>query len=143
MDPPSMNEPVEMLKLTPVFFCFLQFLLLNLCAPIMYIQSTNKYPCNWMLSALVPPLPPPKPPDILPYLLSSPRPPLPHSLPSTPRPQVHLAYCIFGIIGSLMLYGVLQERIMTRPFGAEHWNSSLFLVLCNRLTSLVVAYTAM
>ncbi|KXZ52167.1 hypothetical protein GPECTOR_10g796 [Gonium pectorale] len=42
-----------------------------------------------------------------------------------------------------MLYGVLQERIMTMPFGegasGEVFKYSLFLVLCNRLTTCAVA----
>uniref|UniRef100_A0A7S3VIB7 Sugar phosphate transporter domain-containing protein n=1 Tax=Dunaliella tertiolecta TaxID=3047 RepID=A0A7S3VIB7_DUNTE len=58
--------------------------------------------------------------------------------------KLHLAWCVSGVVGCLMLYGVLQERIMTRPFGepgkdAEHFKYSLFLVLCNRLTSCAVA----
>jgi hypothetical protein len=87
----------------------------------------------------------------------------------------HVIFCVVGIVGCLMLYGVLQversglggrwrvlflavhgtaertlrrspasqERIMTEPFGigaaAEVFKYSLFLVLCNRLTSCSVA----
>lgn len=39
-------------------------------------------------------------------------------------------------VGSLLLYGVLQERIMTQPYGegaGENFKYSVFLVLCNRL----------
>lgn len=57
--------------------------------------------------------------------------------------RVHVAWCVTGIVGCLMVYGVLQERIMVEPFGtgasAEVFKYSLFLVLCNRLTSCAVA----
>ncbi|GLC44683.1 hypothetical protein PLESTB_000974700 [Pleodorina starrii] len=57
--------------------------------------------------------------------------------------KVHIAWCVVGIVGCLMLYGVLQERIMTMPFGegaaGEVFKYSLFLVLCNRLTTCAVA----
>jgi len=56
--------------------------------------------------------------------------------PSTPSSMSHLAFwCIsygVGIIATLVVYGVLQERIMTRPFGGEMFTVSAFLVLCNR-----------
>lgn len=50
-------------------------------------------------------------------------------------------FCVVGLTGSLMLYGVLQERIMTVPFGAEHafFRHSLFLVLCNRVVACMLA----
>ena len=25
--------------------------------------------------------------------------------------------CVVGVVGSLLVYGILQERIMTRPYG--------------------------
>eukprot|EP00898_Chlorokybus_atmophyticus_P003592 jgi/Chlat1/4233/Chrsp27S04249 len=55
--------------------------------------------------------------------------------------QPALALCVVGIVGSLMVYGLLQERIMTQPFGAEGevFKHSLFLVLCNRLFTCVTA----
>ncbi|CAD7701151.1 unnamed protein product [Ostreobium quekettii] len=42
--------------------------------------------------------------------------------------------CVVGLTGSLIIYGVLQERIMTVPFGPTGaiFRHSLFLVLCNR-----------
>lgn len=56
---------------------------------------------------------------------------------------LHVIWCVVGIVGCLMLYGVLQERIMVEPYGeganAERFTFSLFLVLCNRLTSCLVA----
>lgn len=63
--------------------------------------------------------------------------------------KVHVAYCVIGIVGCLMVYGVLQERIMVEPFGVgedgkpEVFKYSLFLVLCNRLTSCAIAVVAL
>ena len=44
-----------------------------------------------------------------------------------------------GIIISLGAYGVLQERIMSEPYGDEYFKVSVFLVLCNRLAAIVFA----
>eukprot|EP00002_Diphylleia_rotans_P016975 TRINITY_DN3299_c0_g1_i2.p1 TRINITY_DN3299_c0_g1~~TRINITY_DN3299_c0_g1_i2.p1 ORF type:complete len:327 (-),score=71.29 TRINITY_DN3299_c0_g1_i2:207-1187(-) len=41
--------------------------------------------------------------------------------------------------GSLMLYGILQERIMTTPYGDEWFEYSVFLVLNNRFAACAVA----
>lgn len=49
-------------------------------------------------------------------------------------------WCLFyglGIIGSLVLYGLLQERIMSQPYGHDYFKVSVFLVLCNRLVAIV------
>lgn len=40
-----------------------------------------------------------------------------------------------GIIVSLVIYGILQERIMTQPYNGQTFSSSVFLVLCNRLAA--------
>eukprot|EP00404_Azadinium_spinosum_P032993 CAMPEP_0180586172 /NCGR_PEP_ID=MMETSP1037_2-20121125/16484_1 /TAXON_ID=632150 /ORGANISM="Azadinium spinosum, Strain 3D9" /LENGTH=65 /DNA_ID=CAMNT_0022604285 /DNA_START=105 /DNA_END=299 /DNA_ORIENTATION=- len=40
-----------------------------------------------------------------------------------------------GIIGMLVLYGILQERIMTEPYGDEDFTVSVFLVFCNRIAA--------
>mmetsp|Transcript_35956 Transcript_35956/g.90358 ORF Transcript_35956/g.90358 Transcript_35956/m.90358 type:complete len:304 (-) Transcript_35956:843-1754(-) len=55
--------------------------------------------------------------------------------------KLHLVWCASGIIGCLLLYGVLQERVMVEPFGEEqeYFKFSLFLVLCNRLSTMMVA----
>eukprot|EP00438_Fugacium_kawagutii_P014752 Skav202476 [mRNA] locus=scaffold149:659381:660385:+ [translate_table: standard] len=37
-----------------------------------------------------------------------------------------------GIIGALGVYGLLQERIMSQPYGGEMFPDSVFLVFCNR-----------
>mmetsp|Transcript_20699 Transcript_20699/g.62393 ORF Transcript_20699/g.62393 Transcript_20699/m.62393 type:complete len:363 (-) Transcript_20699:293-1381(-) len=53
--------------------------------------------------------------------------------------RLHVAWCVAGILGSLLLYGVMQERIMAEPFRGERFTHSLLLVLCNRLTTFAVA----
>jgi len=52
--------------------------------------------------------------------------------------------CVIGVVGSLLVYGVLQERIMTRPYETEgqereYFKFSVFIVLSNRLLSCVMA----
>ena len=52
--------------------------------------------------------------------------------------------CVVGVVGSLLVYGLLQERIMTRPYetdgeNEEYFKFSVFLVLSNRLLSCVMA----
>jgi len=54
-------------------------------------------------------------------------------------------WCTFyaaGIIGMLVAYGVLQERIMTLPYGGkegEVFSFSVFLVFCNRVAAVIFA----
>lgn len=54
-----------------------------------------------------------------------------------------LVLCIAGIVVSLLVYGVLQERIMTLPFGEggrqELFTFSFFLVVCNRVVACAIA----
>merc|ERR1711935_733788 len=51
--------------------------------------------------------------------------------------------CVTGVVGALLVYGILQERIMTRPYGegedAERFTFSVFLVMNNRCVSMLVA----
>ncbi|KAJ3676510.1 hypothetical protein LUZ60_003922 [Juncus effusus] len=53
--------------------------------------------------------------------------------------------CLFSVIGimsSLVIYGILQEKIMKVPYGnkkEERFKYSLFLVFCNRLTTSTVS----
>lgn len=60
-----------------------------------------------------------------------------------PSPRVLL--CVFGIIGSLLMYALLQERIMTKPYTSpsspegEYFKNSLVLVFANRLAAAIVA----
>mmetsp|Transcript_2824 Transcript_2824/g.10283 ORF Transcript_2824/g.10283 Transcript_2824/m.10283 type:complete len:368 (+) Transcript_2824:79-1182(+) len=57
-----------------------------------------------------------------------------------------IAWACFGVIGFLLVYGVLQERIMKHPYGetdsdghGDMFTWSLFLVMCNRLVTCSVA----
>jgi len=68
---------------------------------------------------------------------------------SSAQPQWNQAFwCILyggGIIATLVIYGVLQEKIMTVPFGGalsaggELFGVSAFLVLCNRAMNVAYA----
>jgi len=66
-----------------------------------------------------------------------------HSDSSSRNEQlVSAAWCAFyavGIIGFLLLYGLLQERIMTFPYDGELFAASAFLVLCNRIAAVLFA----
>ncbi|KAI9011707.1 UAA transporter family-domain-containing protein [Hyaloraphidium curvatum] len=46
-----------------------------------------------------------------------------------------------GIMGAFLVYGVIQEKIMTTPYGpnGERFTNTAFLVLINRLVSIAVA----
>eukprot|EP00401_Gymnodinium_catenatum_P065330 CAMPEP_0117598850 /NCGR_PEP_ID=MMETSP0784-20121206/75628_1 /TAXON_ID=39447 /ORGANISM="" /LENGTH=356 /DNA_ID=CAMNT_0005401351 /DNA_START=54 /DNA_END=1124 /DNA_ORIENTATION=+ len=44
-----------------------------------------------------------------------------------------------GIIGMLGVYGVIQERIMSKPYGDDMFRTSVFLVFCNRLVAILYA----
>ena len=65
----------------------------------------------------------------------------------TNRTPLNLGVCIGGVLGSLCIYGVLQERLMTIPYGgttqdpehAEMFTSSVFLVLMNRLVTVCIS----
>lgn len=51
-------------------------------------------------------------------------------------------WCILyasGIILMLLLYGVIQERIMSEPYGSEMFKISVFLVFCNRAVAILYA----
>jgi adenosine 3'-phospho 5'-phosphosulfate transporter B2 len=56
------------------------------------------------------------------------------------------AWCCFygaGIIGMLVIYGILQERIMSIPYGTApptYFRDSVFLVFCNRFVALLFAF---
>ena len=54
-----------------------------------------------------------------------------------------LAVCALGIQVSYLLWGLMQERIMTQPYeSGERFRSSKFLVFANRFLALLVAYAA-
>ncbi|KAJ8749715.1 hypothetical protein K2173_012266 [Erythroxylum novogranatense] len=50
-------------------------------------------------------------------------------------------FALVRIMSTLVIYGVLQEKIMRVPYGAnkEYFKFSLFLVFCNRITTFVVS----
>lgn len=63
-------------------------------------------------------------------------------------PSGRVMMCVVGIIGSLLVYALLQERIMTKPYftgneapGAEgeYFKNSLVLVFANRFSAAFVA----
>ncbi|CAK9036165.1 Adenosine 3'-phospho 5'-phosphosulfate transporter 1 (PAPS transporter 1) (Solute carrier family 35 member B2), partial [Durusdinium trenchii] len=51
-----------------------------------------------------------------------------------------LAFCSAGLLGSYLLWGVLQERVMTTEYSRGKFSSSIFLVFCNRLLALTAAF---
>lgn len=63
----------------------------------------------------------------------------------TSNDKLHVAYCVVGIVGCLMLYGVLQERIMAEPFGEEkkYFKITIFLVFLNRVVTTLVSLFAL
>ena len=57
------------------------------------------------------------------------------------RNALRLAFCTVGIQVSYLLWGLMQERIMTRPYATgELFKSSKFLVFANRFLALAVAW---
>eukprot|EP00450_Noctiluca_scintillans_P040043 CAMPEP_0194477246 /NCGR_PEP_ID=MMETSP0253-20130528/1026_1 /TAXON_ID=2966 /ORGANISM="Noctiluca scintillans" /LENGTH=120 /DNA_ID=CAMNT_0039316195 /DNA_START=59 /DNA_END=418 /DNA_ORIENTATION=+ len=51
-------------------------------------------------------------------------------------------WCAFyggGIIGSLLVYGLLQERIMSGDYDGERFGTSVFLVFFNRVVAVIFA----
>ncbi|KAI3489947.1 hypothetical protein L1887_45861 [Cichorium endivia] len=50
-------------------------------------------------------------------------------------------FAVVGIMSTLVIYGVLQEKIMRVPYGPnnEFFKHSLFLVFCNRITTSAVS----
>lgn len=58
------------------------------------------------------------------------------------RETLHAAACFTAISVSFLIYGLLQERLMTVAFGdgdGEPFTSSLFIVFCNRLVTCTTA----
>ncbi|KAJ3676512.1 hypothetical protein LUZ60_003924 [Juncus effusus] len=51
------------------------------------------------------------------------------------------AFAVVGIMSTLLIYGVCQEKIMRVPYGSdkEYFRYSLFLVFCNRIMTSVVS----
>jgi len=44
-----------------------------------------------------------------------------------------------GLIGMLLIYGLLQERVMQRPYDGEVFQFSVFLVFLNRIAAVIFA----
>mmetsp|Transcript_108913 Transcript_108913/g.351582 ORF Transcript_108913/g.351582 Transcript_108913/m.351582 type:complete len:353 (+) Transcript_108913:50-1108(+) len=67
------------------------------------------------------------------------------STPEQAPPQslwVTAFWCCFygtGIIAMLLIYGLLQERIMGEPYGNDYFGVSVFLVWCNRMVAVIYA----
>ncbi|XP_030051614.1 adenosine 3'-phospho 5'-phosphosulfate transporter 1 isoform X1 [Microcaecilia unicolor] len=65
--------------------------------------------------------------------------------PSTARQVLRLLFCAAGLQVSYLTWGVLQERVMTRTYGAtdsspgEKFKDSQFLVFMNRILAFTVA----
>ncbi|XP_020528356.1 UDP-galactose/UDP-glucose transporter 5B [Amborella trichopoda] len=61
--------------------------------------------------------------------------------PATKHSLWKWVFCVAGIMSTLVIYGVLQEKIIRVPYGKdkEFFKFSLFLVFCNRITTSVVA----
>lgn len=55
--------------------------------------------------------------------------------------RFELFLCVIGLIGSFVIYGLLQERIMTIPYGIkeELFHSSSYIVLSNRFIAVLGA----
>ncbi|XP_053470362.1 adenosine 3'-phospho 5'-phosphosulfate transporter 1 [Ictalurus furcatus] len=79
---------------------------------------------------------------------------LPDEVTETPRIEsaspswqaIKLVFCAAGLQGSYLTWGVLQERVMTRSYGAsedgqngERFTDSQFLVFMNRILALTVS----
>mmetsp|Transcript_43938 Transcript_43938/g.72983 ORF Transcript_43938/g.72983 Transcript_43938/m.72983 type:complete len:419 (-) Transcript_43938:811-2067(-) len=60
------------------------------------------------------------------------------------KTSLHLSTCALGIQVSYLLWGLMQERIMTKPYSTgELFSSSKFLVFANRFLALLVAFVAL
>ena len=64
------------------------------------------------------------------------------------RTAARLLLCVGGVLSSLCIYGVLQERIMTMPYKAADgtegiFKCSIFLVLMNRAVAVCISFTGM
>lgn len=55
-----------------------------------------------------------------------------------------LTFCFFGLQGSYLTWGLLQERIMTFEYGSgEYFKNSQFLVFINRILAFVIGITVL
>lgn len=61
-----------------------------------------------------------------------------------------ICYCFFGLMASYLVWGLLQEKIITQPYESvtpeghkyeEHFNDSQFLVFANRTLAFLIAFS--
>ena len=50
-----------------------------------------------------------------------------------------LFYCFAGLQGSYLVWGLLQEKIMTQKYSGESFTDSQFLVFVNRILALIIS----
>ncbi|XP_071933768.1 UDP-galactose/UDP-glucose transporter 5-like isoform X2 [Coffea arabica] len=62
-------------------------------------------------------------------------------LPAKDNKLLKGIFAVTGIMSTLVIYGVLQEKIMRVPYGPhkEYFRYSLFLVFCNRISTSAVS----
>lgn len=61
----------------------------------------------------------------------------------TRRRFFKLIFSFFGLQISYLLWGLLQERIMTRTYANEKFSNSQFLVFVNRFLAMILAYISL
>lgn len=63
---------------------------------------------------------------------------------------IRICYCFFGLMASYLVWGLLQEKIITQPYESvtpeghkyeEHFNDSQFLVFANRTLAFLIAFS--
>mmetsp|Transcript_3850 Transcript_3850/g.15251 ORF Transcript_3850/g.15251 Transcript_3850/m.15251 type:complete len:496 (+) Transcript_3850:160-1647(+) len=50
-----------------------------------------------------------------------------------------LSVCVTGLLLSFLVWGVLQERMLTKPYGGDYFTSSYGLVFLNRLGGFIIS----
>ncbi|CAF1243341.1 unnamed protein product [Adineta ricciae] len=71
-------------------------------------------------------------------------PPIPSSQSKFTRYRIlKLIFSFFGLQMSYLLWGLLQERIMTRTYGDEKFTNSQYLVFGNRCLATMIAYMSL
>lgn len=64
------------------------------------------------------------------------------SSPFTRHSLFKLIFSFFGLQISYLLWGLLQERIMTQKYDEDRFNNSQFLVFVNRFLATLIAYVS-
>lgn len=60
--------------------------------------------------------------------------------PSFAKSSMLLVYCCLGLQSSYLMWGLLQEKIMTQTYNGKSFTDSQFLVFVNRILALVIAW---